>query len=74
MPGHETYESMQHVYNAGTVHFLNMDTETWIDTAEIDAAQVAWIGNDLKTVNRTTQPWIIATGCVVLHLAPLCHG
>ena len=47
MPNHDNFENMRHSYTVGTVHFLNMNTETWIDTADIDAAQQQWIATDL---------------------------
>jgi hypothetical protein len=61
MPNPE-FENMRHVYNVGPVHFLNLNTETWVDTADLDPDQVAWMTEDLEGVNRTALPWVIVTG------------
>ena len=50
MPNHDNFENMRHSYTVGNTHFLNMNTETWIDTANIDPAQQQWIATDLAGV------------------------
>jgi len=44
----------------GPVFFLMMDSESWIDTANIPAWEVAWADSVMATVNRTERPFLFA--------------
>lgn len=37
-------------FNAGPMHFTGIDTETWIDTADVDKPQQRWINEDLASM------------------------
>lgn len=56
--------SMFFSWNVGPLHFLGYDTETWLDTADINPIQQKWIAKDLTAAqnNRAAQPWVIAMG------------
>jgi len=51
-------------FNAGPIHFIGFDTETWIDTADVDKLQRDWITQDLIVANQNRQavPWIVVFG------------
>jgi len=62
MPG--SGDNMYYSWNIGTVHFVGLDTETAVDTGNLDKTQVDFIDLDLKQTNkdRTNTPWIVAYG------------
>jgi len=65
MPGFDVSsmdKSMFYSFNTGPIHFLAFDTETWIDTADVNPVQHRWLENDLiqAAKARDQQPWIIA--------------
>lgn len=62
MPREAETDNMYYSFTAGPVHFVMMDTESVLDTADVDATQVAWIQGDLAAVNRSVTPWVVASG------------
>jgi len=62
MPSFNATQNMYYSWNSGPVHFLSINPETAIDTADVDATQLAWIQADLAAVNRSATPWVIAMG------------
>jgi hypothetical protein len=44
------------------VHFLQLNTETPLDTADIDADQSTWIWRDLQQARNSGSTFIIASG------------
>ena len=56
--------SMFYSLDIGNVHITMTDTETAIDTADVDPEQQAWIKADLATANanRAVRPWIVVAG------------
>jgi hypothetical protein len=62
--------AMYYNLQIGTVHFVYLDSETWIDTPSIDAAQISWAKNRIASVNRTQVPWLV----VMQHRGLYCTG
>jgi hypothetical protein len=64
MPSYSITDSMYYSFTVGTAHFVMFNTETWIDTADVDPAQVNWMTADLQAANanRENVPWIISGG------------
>jgi hypothetical protein len=61
MPGNSSGSidpSMFFSFNVGPLHFVGFDTETWIDTADVNLIQQKWIYGDLQRaqVRRQLQP------------------
>lgn len=54
--------NMYYSWNYGNTHFVALDTESVVDTAEFTSEQVAWLVNDLSMVDRSRYPWIILFG------------
>ena len=64
MPGQESgsgADNMYYAWQCEHTHFLAIDSESPIDTALINDAQMEWITSELETsVDRATTPWVIA--------------
>lgn len=62
MPGDA--QSLQYSFNVGPVHITMMNTESPVDTPDIDNTEISWLKQDLAAANgnRAQQPWIIAAG------------
>lgn len=48
--------------DVGLVHVIGLSTELAFYNDTINVDQVAWLENDLKSVNRTKTPWVVVTG------------
>eukprot|EP01125_Pyxidicula_operculata_P008375 TRINITY_DN2816_c0_g1_i1.p2 TRINITY_DN2816_c0_g1~~TRINITY_DN2816_c0_g1_i1.p2 ORF type:complete len:508 (+),score=89.11 TRINITY_DN2816_c0_g1_i1:1814-3337(+) len=65
LPGNGINSSLSNMFyswNYGLAHFIALDTESVEDTPALTDAQVQWLENDLKNVNRKATPWIIVFG------------
>lgn len=62
MPNFEHTQNMFYSVNVGTLHLSMINTETFLDTGNIDVAQNDWIKRDMAAINRTQTPWLIAAG------------
>jgi len=66
LPGHqslsEDFSNMFYSWNYGNTHFVAVDTENGIDTAEFTGQQVEWLSNDLSSLDRSRYPWVILYG------------
>ena len=62
--------AMYYDVTIGSVHFLFLDSETWIDTPNIDAAQIEWARERIGSVNRSEVPWLV----VMQHRGLYCTG
>lgn len=51
------YKWCRYSFEHGPIHFIQLNTE--MDFAP-GSAQYAWLLSDLRTVNRTRTPWLIA--------------
>eukprot|EP00743_Colponemidia_sp_Colp-15_P016101 GILK01019584.1.p1 GENE.GILK01019584.1~~GILK01019584.1.p1 ORF type:complete len:296 (+),score=26.45 GILK01019584.1:31-888(+) len=51
--------AMYYALNIGPTKILMMDSETYIDTANIPEAEVAWANGQLSAQDRKTQPWAL---------------
>ena len=49
-------------FSVGPVHFLQLNTETPLDTADIDAGQATWIWRDLQQARSSGALFNIASG------------
>jgi len=56
------FSNMYYSWNYGNTHFVALDTENAIDTAEFTSQHVEWLKNDLASINRSVYPWIILFG------------
>ena len=71
---------MYYRFNVGSAAFLMLDSETWIDTADIGPRQQAWLKQELlqETSGAVTYPWGVTSPPVFLvavHHRPLyCTG
>jgi predicted phosphohydrolase len=63
-------DNMYYSWIAGPVHFLAMNSETAIDTANFNDAELAWAQNELDNVDRTKTPFVIAH----FHRPMYCSG
>jgi hypothetical protein len=52
------------------VQLLYLDSETWIDTPNIDDTQIAWAKQVVAGVNRSAVPWLV----VMHHRGLYCTG
>ena len=52
-------DNMFYSWEQGPAHFISMNSETAIDTANFSSAEIAWLEDDLKHVDRTKKPWVI---------------
>jgi len=57
-------------WNYGAVHFIALNSESNSNVAKMPKEQVAWLVNDLKKVNRQSQPWVV----VYLHRPLYCSN
>jgi len=64
------YENLFYSWNYANIHFLALDTESILDIAFLSPKQVAWIEQDLASVDRNIYPWIIVYG----HRPLYCSG
>jgi hypothetical protein len=64
------YENLYYSWNYGNIHFLSIDTESILDIAYLSPKQLAWIEQDLASVDRTVYPWVIVYG----HRPLYCSG
>lgn len=48
--------------DVGLVHIIGLSTELAFYNDTNNADQVAWLINDLQTLNRTKTPWVVVTG------------
>lgn len=62
MPNENATANMYYSIDIGSVHVWMGNTETDIDTADMDATQVAAMAADLAAVNRSVTPWVLVTG------------
>ncbi len=53
---------MYYSFSVGPVHFLQLNTETFLDTADIDPAQATWVWRDLQQSRSNGDTFIIASG------------
>lgn len=55
---------MYYSVDIGPLHLVMYNTETWYDTANIDAQQLAWLKEDLAAAsqNKKERPWIVTAG------------
>eukprot|EP01138_Halocafeteria_seosinensis_P005643 gb/GECG01005769.1/.p1 GENE.gb/GECG01005769.1/~~gb/GECG01005769.1/.p1 ORF type:complete len:624 (+),score=34.21 gb/GECG01005769.1/:1-1872(+) len=58
-PGNSTVRSLYYSFDWGPIHYLVMSTETDFMPG---SSQYKWIVNDLASVNRTKQPWLVFMG------------
>lgn len=56
-------DAMYYALRIGTVQLVMLNSETDIDTADIDAAQLAWATRTLAAANanRKAAPWVVAS-------------
>jgi hypothetical protein len=54
--------SRYYSFSVGPVHFLQLNTETPLDNANIDAAQATWVWRDLLQARSNGDNFIIASG------------
>ena len=52
-------DNMYFSWEQGAVHFVSMSSETAIDVANFDEDEVAWLVDNLKSVDRNRTPWLI---------------
>jgi hypothetical protein len=64
------YENLFYSWNYANIHFVSLDTESVLDIAFISPKQVAWLEQDLASVDRTLYPWVIVYG----HRPLYCSG
>ncbi|RYG52351.1 hypothetical protein EON67_01415 [archaeon] len=64
MPNMSVTQNLYYSLNIGPVHLAIYDTETAIDTADVNATQLAWLQADLAAANanRAVTPWVVAAG------------
>ena len=53
-------DNMYYSWELGYTHFVSMNSETAIDTANFDEDEVAWLKSDLSKVDRASTPWVVA--------------
>lgn len=53
-------DNMYYSWELDNIHFISMNSETAIDTANFNEDEIAWTENDLNSVDRTNTPWLIA--------------
>lgn len=58
----EADDRMYYSFSVGPVHFLQLNTETFLDTADIDPAQATWLWRDLQQSRSNGDTFIIASG------------
>jgi hypothetical protein len=58
----EADDRMYYSFTVGPVHFLQMNTETVLDTADIEPAQATWMWRDLQQSRSNGDTFIIASG------------
>lgn len=63
-------DNMYYSWEMGSIHFISMNSETAIDTANFNDKELAWAESDLSTVDRTKTPWLIAN----LHRPMYCSN
>lgn len=69
MPGNST--NFWYSYDTGLTHFVVFSTEFVIyNQTDLQAAQMAWLEADLKSVNRTTQPWLVTLAHRPMYCSP----
>ena len=59
-PGNTT--NLWYSLDVGLVHIIGLSTELAFYNDTNNADQVAWLINDLQTLNRTKTPWVVVTG------------
>lgn len=65
-------EAMYYSFSVGPTEYLMMDSESWIDTPQVDAPQAAWAGRRLAAANAAHR-FSIVTMHRPLYCTP-CHG
>lgn len=58
----EADDRMYYSFSVGPVHFLQINTETELDTADVDAAQATWLWRDLQQARSNGDTFVIASG------------
>ena len=53
-------DNMFFSWNLGNAHFVSMNSETAVDTANFTDYEMEWVERDLKTVDRARTPWVVA--------------
>ena len=53
--------AMYYTLTVGPHEFVFMNSETWIDTGDLDAAQIAWFLNYTNTIDRSQHPLLTVT-------------
>lgn len=53
-------DGMYYSWTHGAIHFTAMNSESPIDTPMFTDAELAWVDQDLSSVDRSVTPWIIA--------------
>lgn len=53
--------AMYYPLTVGPHEFVFMNSETWIDTGDLDAAQIAWFLNYTSSIDRSTNPLLTVT-------------
>jgi len=59
MPGAAISHSMNYSFSLGATHFVSCNSETAVDTGNIDPDQQAWIEENLASVDRSVNPWVM---------------
>lgn len=53
-------DGMYYSWKYGMIHFTAMNSESPIDTPLFSETEMAWVDSDMKSVDRTSTPWLIA--------------
>lgn len=62
MPNDAVTHGFYYSLNAGPLHLVMFDTESPLDTPDVDATQRAWLSADLAGVDRAATPLVVAAG------------
>jgi acid phosphatase type 7 len=54
-------DNMYYSWDVEGIHFISMNSETAVDTANFNTDEIAWATADLGTVDRVKTPWLIAS-------------
>ncbi len=53
-------DGMYYAWEYGKIHFTAMNSESPIDTPMFTEAEMAWVDADMKSVDRSVTPWLVA--------------
>lgn len=53
-------DGMYYAWEYGKIHFTAMNSESPIDTPMFTEAEKAWVDADMKSVDRSATPWLVA--------------